>query len=169
MAEAYYRAEPTAASSWPHRVSWLIATGFGSGLATVVPATVGSAVALLIYALHTLWLAPFLPQVVVWGLVALAFFGGSQVSGKFATPGDPDPRYVVWDEFVGMWVACLLTPGGWLALLAAFVFFRLFDILKPFPIRRLERLPGGMGIMADDLLAGIYAGTAVQALFWCFQ
>ncbi|MFQ6616819.1 MAG: phosphatidylglycerophosphatase A [Fidelibacterota bacterium] len=70
--------------------------------------------------------------------------------------GDPDPQRVVIDEWVGMWIALAGVPGSWSFILAAFVVFRLFDIVKVFPAGRLERLKGGWGIMLDDVAAGIY-------------
>ena len=77
--------------------------------------------------------------------------------------GEIDPRPVVLDEFAGMWLAFLV--GGtadWILLAVGFVFFRVLDIAKPFPIRRLERIPGWRGIIADDLAAGLAAGIIVR-------
>ncbi len=76
----------------------------------------------------------------------------------------PDPSIVVIDEIVGMWIALILVPSGWIPVLLAFIFFRAFDILKPFPAAALERIPGGWGIMLDDVIAGIYANATVQIL-----
>ena len=75
---------------------------------------------------------------------------------------DSDPKRCVIDEFGGMWATCLFLPATWGWLLAAFVTFRALDILKPFGIRRLERLPGGIGIMADDLAAGLFGALALN-------
>ncbi len=142
--------------------TWLIATGFGIGLSPVTPATVASAAALLLYAF--LPIDETLPA--NWVFIAASFAVGIWVTGRFATSESPDPRYVVWDEFVGMWVACMYVPKTWPFLAAAFLLFRLFDVLKPFPIRRLEHMPGGLGIMADDILAGIYANLVLRTLQW---
>ena len=85
-------------------------------------------------------------------------------TGSLISPSDEDPSRAVWDEFVGMWATCLLLPkeAAWMA--AAFLCFRVLDIVKPWPIRRLARLPGGLGIMADDLLAGFYGAALLNGL-----
>ena len=80
------------------------------------------------------------------------------------SPNNPDPKEAVWDEYVGMWATCLLLPKTLPWMAAAFVCFRVLDIWKPWPIRRLERLPGGLGIMADDLLAGIAGAAALNVV-----
>jgi phosphatidylglycerophosphatase A len=79
---------------------------------------------------------------------------------------DKDPSYIVIDELAGMCVAMIGHGLGVVSLLKGFVLFRIFDILKPFPIRRIERLPKGYGIVADDILAGIYANVALLLLGW---
>ena len=140
------------------RFAWLIGTGLGTGLAPVAPATAGSLAALLIY-----WATPF--DGVSYGLTLMILAGiplGVWACGMLIRPGDPDPGRAVADEFVGMWVTCLLLPKTlpWLAV--AFCCFRALDIWKPWPIRRLERLPGGLGIMADDLLAGVYGAVLLN-------
>ena len=138
------------------RLAWFVATGFGSGLAPVVPATVGSLAALILY-----FLAPISPDgVEFFLLIGVGFPIGIWATGKLVTATDPDPRSAVWDEFIGMWVTCLLLPKTLPWMAAAFICFRALDVLKPWPIRQLERLPGGLGIMADDLLAGL-AGAAL--------
>ena len=80
--------------------------------------------------------------------------------------GRRDHSSIVWDEVVGYLVTLWLAPSGWIWLAIGFGLFRLFDIWKPFPIRRLERLPGGLGVMADDAMAGIYGFAALQAISW---
>ncbi|MEX0763288.1 MAG: phosphatidylglycerophosphatase A, partial [Dehalococcoidia bacterium] len=128
----------------------VIATGFGTGLAPIAPATFGSAAALLIYwALPIDGSSPWL-----WVMIAVAALVGTWATGRIARPEAPDPKRGVADEFAGMWVTLLFLPVTWPWLAAAFFTFRLLDIAKPFYIRRLERLPGGVGIMADDLAAG---------------
>ncbi len=143
-----------------NRLGWLIGTGLGSGLFPVAPATAGSFVALVIYF--------FLPisgdSISLYLLIGVGFLIGIWATGSLSTPSDEDPRRAVWDEFVGMWVTCLLLPKTlpWLAV--AFVCFRILDVLKPWPARRLERLHGGLGIMADDLLVGIYGAVLLNAV-----
>ena len=109
----------------------------------------------------------FLPihghSVALYLLIGLGFLVGIWATGELATSADPDPRRAVWDEFIGMWATCLFVPKTFLWLAAAFCCFRVLDILKPWPIRRLERLPGGLGIMADDLLAGLFGAALLNA------
>ena len=143
---------------------WLaesIGTGFGSGLAPVAPATVASAVAVAAY-----WAFPFggdSPW--FFALTAATTFAGVWSAGVVEKrAGDKDPGRVVSDEFAGMWAACLFLPKTWIWLLAAFLLFRALDIFKPFGIRRFEKLPGGVGIVADDLAAGLLAAAALNAV-----
>lgn len=76
-----------------------------------------------------------------------------------------DPSVVVWDEFVGLWLALLLAPPGWPWMLGGFALFRLFDIWKPWPVSWADRkLHGGFGAMLDDVLAGVYAWLGLQAI-----
>jgi phosphatidylglycerophosphatase A len=150
------------------RLAWLIATGFGSGLAPVAPATAASLVALGIYYLLPVSFGPLPPYLPLYLLIGVGFPLGVVATGTLVTEADPDPRRAVWDEFVGMWVTCLWLPKElpwdlpWLA--AAFVCFRVLDITKPWPARRLERLPGGLGIMADDLVVGIYGAVLLNGV-----
>lgn len=78
--------------------------------------------------------------------------------------GGKDPQFVVIDEVAGQWVALLFAPLAWKTLLAGFILFRAFDIVKPPPVRQLERLPEGTGIVMDDVAAGIYALAVLQLL-----
>ncbi len=143
------------------RVAWLIGSGFGSGLSPLAPGTAGSLVAAAILFLLSFFL-PGMPS--GWErmaiLAAMSIIGlavGVWATGRMSTPENPDPRSATWDEFVGMWLTCLLIPFHspvWLAI--AFVLFRALDVLKPWPCRRLERLPGGWGIMLDDVAAGLW-------------
>lgn len=149
-----------------NRLGWLIGTGLGSGLFPIAPATAGSVVALLIYY--------FIPvdadSTILYLIIGVGFVVGIWATSTLITPTNHDPRQAVWDEFIGMWTTCLLLPKTLPWLAAAFVCFRILDVVKPFPVRRLERLPGGLGIMADDLLAGIYGAillnVAVFAVGW---
>lgn len=146
------------------RVGWLIGTGFGSGLAPLAPATVASLLAILIYS--------FAPvdedSVALYALIGVGFFVGIWSTGTLTSSSELDPNRAVFDEFVGMWVTCLFLPKtvAWLA--AAFFCFRVLDIAKPWPIRKLERLHGGLGIMADDFLAGIYGAALLNGLRLAF-
>lgn len=100
---------------------------------------------------------------VVAGLAAVATGMGIWAAGRVeAASGLKDPRIIVMDEVAGMLVAALGRPRGWGWLLALFFLFRVMDIWKPFPIRRLQDWPGGLGVVADDLLAGLYANALVR-------
>ena len=149
---------------WLDRLAWLIATGFGSGLSPVAPGTAGSLAALGIYLL--------LPipgdSALLYSLILIGFVLGIWATGRLVTPEEKDPGRAVWDEFVGLWVTCLLLPKTWIWMTAAFLCFRALDIAKPWPARRLERLPGGLGIMADDLLVGIYGAAILNAIRMLF-
>lgn len=145
-----------------HPAGW-IACGFGSGLSPWAPGTVGSAVALLPWlALRTLdW-----PIYLV--VVALAFVLGVWASNiAIARLRIDDPGVVVWDEFVGQWIALLplvVTPRAWPWVFAGFALFRLFDVWKPWPVSWADRrVKGGLGVMLDDVAAGCYA-AAILAL-----
>ena len=142
------------------RLAWLVGTGLGSGLAPLAPGTVGSLVALLIY----LRLPIPGDSIILYVLIAVGFILGIWATGSLVQPTDPDPRRAVWDEFVGMWATCLLLPKSLPWMAAAFLCFRALDILKPWPARRLEGLPGGLGIMADDLMVGLYGAMVLNTL-----
>jgi phosphatidylglycerophosphatase A len=146
------------------RLAWLLGTGFGSGLAPVAPATAGSLAALVVYF--------FVPigedSVALYFLIGGGFLVGIWATGTLITPADHDPKRAVWDEFVGMWTTCLLLPKALPWMAAAFICFRVLDVTKPWPIHRLEQLPGGRGIMADDLLAGLYGALLLNGLRFAF-
>ena len=140
------------------KLGWFIATGAGTGLSPIAPGTVGSGAALLIYlALPISGSSPFLLLLILIGLIS-----GIWATGTLATTNNPDPRKAVWDEFIGLWITCLFLPKTWEWQILAFLMFRMFDILKPWPIRRLEILPKGWGIMLDDVLAGIYGTVCIN-------
>ena len=135
----------------------MLATGLGVGFVPVAPGTFGSLLGL------GLWM--LLPASVPIQIVAVvlvfavgAWSGG--VTERHLERTDPGP--VVIDEVLGMWITLLAVPMGWLAALAGFVLFRLFDVIKPYPANRLERLHGGVGVMADDAMAGVYANIALR-------
>jgi phosphatidylglycerophosphatase A len=137
----------------------LLAAGFGSGLAPRAPGTFGSLAALpLWWVLH--WLSwPW------YGLiVALAFVAGIYICGRTAADlRVHDHSAIVWDEFVGLWIALALVAPRWEWVIAGFLLFRLFDIWKPWPIRWCDRhVHGGFGIMLDDVLAGALALAVLQ-------
>ncbi len=138
-----------------------LAFGFGSGLSPVAPGTVGTVAAIPCYLLLAQLSLPFYLLVLV-----LSFGLGIYLCGKTAHDlGEHDHGGIVWDEFVGYWITMLAAPSGWLWVLLGFVLFRLFDILKPWPISWLDRhIDGGLGIMLDDALAGSLAWLCLQSL-----
>ncbi len=145
----------------------LLATGFGSGLLKPAPGTWGTLAAIFPYLL----LAQ-LPFVAFASVVAVSILAGIYLCDRTSRDlGGTDHPSIVWDEFAGFWVTMLFVTwqvGGvphplWIA--AGFLLFRLFDIVKPFPIRFLERrIPGGLGIMFDDLLAGLFAAGVLYLI-----
>ena len=139
----------------------LLALGFGSGLFPRAPGTAGTGVGVIVYILLENLSLPV--YVSTWALMAAL---GIWLCGRTARDmGVHDHPAIVFDEVVGYLVTMTAAPPGWLWVLIGFGAFRLFDIWKPWPIRVLdERLGGGFGIMADDLLAGVFALAVVQAL-----
>ena len=141
------------------------ALGFGSGLVPKAPGTFGTlaAVPIFWFLLQPLSLAWFLMVIAVSFVIGVWLCDASAKNlGVHDHPG------IVWDEFVGLWISCIALPTGWPWLLVAFVLFRFFDILKPWPIRWLDsKVPGGLGIMVDDVLAGLFALALIQlAAMW---
>jgi phosphatidylglycerophosphatase A len=142
-----------------NRLAGILATFFGSGYFPVAPGTFASFWAALAFR----FLLAGLSWPVQIGLILIIFFVGVWAAESLAARlGRDDPRPVVIDEVCGQWISLLFLPTGWGFLAAGFLLFRVFDVIKPFPIRRLESLPGGWGIMADDVLAGIYAGALIH-------
>jgi phosphatidylglycerophosphatase A len=134
------------------RLAFAIASAGGAGCSPVVPGTVGSFVTLV-----ALWLIPFSQPALLATLVGVTVLGiwaGGRVERALGTK---DPGVVVIDEVAGMILSVLTLPRTVGVLVAAFVLFRIFDIWKPFPARQSQSLAGGLGVMIDDLIAGLYA------------
>jgi phosphatidylglycerophosphatase A len=149
-----------------NRAALAVATWFGCGLSPKAPGTVGSVAALAIgIALHE-WAGIAGWQFLV--LAALLFLPAVWAAGVTARLKQlKDPQIVVVDEVLGQWIALAgARTLNWPTYLAALALFRLFDILKPTPVRQLEALPGGWGINADDAMAGIYAALVLFAAGW---
>ena len=142
------------------RSAWLLATFFGAGYLRPGPGTYGSAAACVLWLIAG-WFTHHNTQTlsIVTAIgVILATAAGIPAATRVAREsGRPDPGFVVIDEVAGQWLALVCMPPLWPNALLAFLLFRFFDILKPFPIRRLEALPEGTGIMVDDLGAGLFA------------
>ena len=155
------RRTPRGLTAW-QKVVVFVGSGFGPGLFPVVPATFASAVMAVILFFLRNSLHPLLPRL---GLTLAVTGLGLAVGGPAErVQAGKDPKWFVVDEYAGMCVVFLLNPVSAPACVLAFFFFRLFDVLKSWPAGRLEKLPGGWGIMADDLVAGVYAGIAVLAV-----
>jgi len=139
----------------------LLAFGFGAGLSPKAPGTMGTVVAVLIYLV-----LPSMPPIIYAGLVLLSFVFGIWICAKTAEDlGVHDHGGIVWDEFVGYWITMFMAPSGLFWVLLGFVLFRLLDIFKPWPIKWADKeLAGGLGIMLDDVLAGIMGALCIQAL-----
>jgi phosphatidylglycerophosphatase A len=145
---------------WQSGLATCLATGFGSGFAPLAPGTAGSLVGLLLF-------VPLrqLPEVAQLAATALVFALGVLASSHVARQvGRKDPGIVVIDEVVGIWVSLLLLPLTPAVAVLGFLLFRVLDMTKPYPARQFEALPGGLGIMADDVMAGIYANLLLRVI-----
>ena len=135
-------------------------TFFGAGFFPVAPGTFASLLTALLYKyLLDRW-------ALTWfgALIVLVFLSGVATAGAYAKElGRKDPRPIVIDEVCGQLITYILVPGLWVNLAVGFFLFRAFDVIKPYPIRKLENLPRGWGIMADDVLAGVYSAVLLQA------
>lgn len=139
-----------------------VATVLYSGYAPVAPGTAGSAVAAVAYYGLGAGLGP-----AGWAItIAIVLLVGVPAADLAARDWGKDPRRVVVDEVAGYLVTVALLPHGFWMAVAGFFVFRVFDIVKPPPIRRLESLPGGWGIVADDVLAGVYGNLLIRAALW---
>lgn len=144
----------------------LFASGFGSGYSPFASGTVGSAVAVVLYLLFQPLLGPAHP---VLGLIFLLTFWAfsvhcAEVAEKYY--GKKDDGRVVIDEFLGQWITLFLVPLNLWTPVAAFFIFRIFDIAKPFPAGWSQKLRGGVGIVMDDLIAGIYGCVLMHLIIW---
>jgi phosphatidylglycerophosphatase A len=143
-------------------VGLAVATVFGLGYAPIAPGTFGSAAGLLLW-----WLLPASAPVqaaAIAGIFVAGSWSGNVAERHF---GRTDPGQVVIDEVMGMLITLFLNPVGWAGALAGFLLFRVFDVIKPYPANRLEQLHGGIGVMADDAMAAVYANLVLRAaLHW---
>ena len=145
------------------RLPWLIATFFGIGHLQPGSGTWAAAVTVFFWWIATRWLPAsslFLVAVALSAFITLLGIPASTVVARESSI--KDPGFVVIDEVAGQMIALIGVPLDWKYLLAGFILFRSFDIVKPFPLRRLESLPGGAGIMLDDVGAGLYALVLLQ-------
>lgn len=164
---ALFLSETDRTGSRPPFLPVLIGTGFGSGFSPWAPGTAGALVATLVWFGLSAYLSG---TCVLWMTVVLILLftgAGIWAAGRLEAYWGEDPSRVVVDEMVGVWLSLLAAPAGhlWYGL-AAFTLFRLFDIAKPLGIRRMERFGGGVGVMADDILAGIYGFILLIFVRW---
>jgi len=141
----------------------MLGFGFGSGLAKKAPGTFGTLLGLLLFVPLLLW-----NEIVAGGLLTLSLLFGSYICGKSAEIMQThDHGGIVWDEFIGIWLVLLFLPEQNLFYwLLAFGFFRLFDIWKPWPINLADKkIPGGLGIMVDDIVAALFSIVTIWAVF----
>lgn len=148
----------------------LLAIGFGSGLSPTVPGTMGTIVGVIIW-----WFClQGLSLPIYWGIVIVAGLVGIYLCDKTAKDmGVHDAGCIVWDEFVGVWITLAFIPQllpfqqQWQWVLAAFLLFRLFDMVKPWPISWFDKhVHGGFGIMIDDIIAGFIAAIPIVLFNW---
>ena len=147
------------------RWAWVAGTFFGAGLGKPGPGTWGSVAALVLWWLvaHAVSLTALqLGLLTAFGALAATAIGIPAGTIVARETGREDPGHVVLDEVAGQWITLIACPVDWKHALLALLFFRVFDIVKPWPARQLENLPGGWGIMLDDVAAGLYALLVLQ-------
>lgn len=146
------------------RVAVFIATVGYCGYFPIAPGTVGSAAGLLFYGLVWWTGSPLVEVGLILTLFVAGVWAGTTAERYF---GGVDPGPIVLDEVVGMLITLAFLPGlGWSGALAGFVLFRIFDVIKPYPAGRFEQLHGGLGVMADDAMAAVYANVCLRVLLW---
>jgi phosphatidylglycerophosphatase A len=146
--------------------AWTLATWFGAGLLKPGPGTYGSVAAMLLWiaAAHLFHVTHALAIATAVAALAATLIGIPAATIVARESGREDPGFVVIDEVSGQWIALIALRPDWLHAILALILFRLFDIWKPWPIRRLEALPEGTGIMLDDVAAGILALAVARAM-----
>lgn len=143
------------------RLGVVLATVGGAGYFPIAPGTVGSAVGVVIYLLTSRWSVS--SQATLLAIITLVGTWASTEAAKHFNR--EDPGHVVIDEVAGQLVTLFMTNVGLPGAIVGFFIFRILDIIKPWPAARFERFPGGIGIMADDVMAGVYGNLLMRALF----
>lgn len=141
------------------RLAVFVATVGYCGYFPIAPGTVGSAAGLVFYLLVWWTGSPLVEVGLIAALFAAGVWAGTIAERYF---GGVDPGPIVLDEVVGMLITLAFIPVGWSGALAGFFLFRLFDVIKPYPAGRFEQLHGGLGVMADDAMAAVYANIALR-------
>jgi len=142
----------------------LIGSGFYTGYIPYASGTFGSLAGLLIYCIPG-----FERPVILITAIFIFTFYGIYLGGKFERAYGKDPAECTIDEIVGMWISLILLPKTLIVSAVAFFIWRALDVFKPFPARRLESLKGGLGIMIDDIVSGIYTLIIVHLILFIFQ
>lgn len=145
------------------RLAVFIATVGYAGYFPVAPGTVGSAAGLVVYLLVWWTGSPVVEVGLILALFAAGVWAGT-ISERYF--GDIDPGPIVLDEVVGMLITLAFIPVGLSGALAGFVLFRIYDVFKPYPAGRFEKLHGGLGVMADDGMAAVYANLTLRLVMW---
>ncbi len=144
--------------SLKHRAAFFFATGFGSGYSPIAPGTAGSAVGLIfVWGMSALSLAGQVAAIVV--VTVISVIAADIVA---TSVGLKDPGIIVADEIAGMMVTMVALPFTLKSAVVGFLLFRVMDVVKPPPARRFEQLKGGVGVVADDLMAGVYAHLVLR-------
>lgn len=143
------------------KISEWIATCFKVGYLPLAPGTWGSVFAILLW-----WVLLKDLNTYIFGAIIIIFLLiGIVVSNIIIDQsGDHDPSHIIIDELVGQWLALFLLPEGFFNIAISFILFRFFDIIKPWPIRLIEKLPKGLGVMSDDLTAGLITLVLIQVI-----
>ena len=143
------------------KISEWIATCFKVGYLPLAPGTWGSIFAILLW-----WIFIKDLNLYVFGVVIVLFFIIGIVTSNIVINelDDNDPSHIIIDELVGQWLALLFLPKGLINIAIAFILFRFFDIIKPWPISVIEKLPKGLGVMSDDLIAGFITLVLIQVI-----
>ena len=145
------------------RLAVFVATAGYTGYFPFAPGTVGSAVGLVVYLLVWWTESTVVEVALIVALFAAGVWAGTTAERYF---GGVDPGPIVLDEVVGMLITLAFIPVGWSGALAGFVLFRIFDVIKPWPAARFEELHGGLGVMADDAMAAVYANVSLRLAIW---
>lgn len=145
------------------RLAVFVATVAYCGYFPIAPGTVGSAAGLVVYLLVWWAQSPVVEVGLIVALFAAGVWAGTTAERYF---GGIDPGPIVIDEVVGMLMTLAFIPVGWSGAIAGFVLFRIYDVVKPYPAGRFERLHGGLGVMADDAMAAVYANISLRIVMW---
>jgi phosphatidylglycerophosphatase A len=143
------------------RLALFVCTFGGVGYSPVAPGTAGSAAGLVVYAaLRLAGATPLAEALVIGVVIVVGIWSGTLAERHFGTT-DPGPGVI--DEVAGMLVTLYALPAGWVMAIAGFFLFRVLDVFKPFPAQRFERLHGGLGMMADDVMVAVYGNLLLRA------